>query len=270
MASLTPAQVRSYWKQGYVNQIPVLTPDEVRQFRARFDEVEAMQDAQAGGIWRDRNYQPWDRTPHPLEDWFIELATHPRVLDAVESILGPNLLVRNADVFTKEVISEETVSWHRDTAERGPLTDQLCTAWIGLTDSTAQNGAMEFLSGSHREELAHPLTTKESLSLSPKAVQELDQQRIRVNAQSAGHLSIHHFRTIHQSRDNWTDERRIAFVVRYMSPDVTPRVAECGIGLLARGRNTTNHFRIKGSFPVSWDVDSYLIRQRIGDLRDSS
>jgi len=258
MASLSSEQVSQYWKRGYINRVPVLTQDEVAQFRTEFDRVESEWDASHGGLWVDRAFQPWSRSPHPLEDWFIELAVHPRILDAVESIIGPDILVRNADIFTKNVGSEEEVDWHVDSAMDDPTVDGLVTAWIGLSESIEKNGAMRFAIGTHRDGVDRGKS--DSLVLEEAAIEEIEKGDLVYNEMPAGHLSMHHFRLVHGSSFNVTAQRRVGYVIRYMAPHVTQEAAEAGAGMLARGRDTANHFALKPNFPVSWDVDHELLQ----------
>lgn len=259
MSSLSAAQVRHYWDRGFVDRVPVLDADEVASFRAEFDRLEAAQNEAAGGLWVDRAYLTHLRRDHPFEDWFIELAIHPRVLDAVESVLGPDILVRNGDVFTREVGGEEGVRWHVDSARPGPVMDGMLTAWIGLTESTADNGALQFAVGTHRDGVERG--TPDDLALTPDQVATVEAGEVALSEMSPGHLSLHHIRTVHKSGLNHTQQRRVAYVVRYMTPHVPTDAAEAGIGMLARGRCPTRHFTLRPNFPVTWNVDRALKRR---------
>ena len=257
MASLSAQQISHYWRRGYVNNVPALTAAEVAHFRAEFDRVERQGDASHGGLWVDRAFRPWATKHHPLEDWFIELAVHPRVLDAVESIIGPDILVRNADIFLKNVGSEEEVDWHVDSAMQAPSVDGLVTAWIGLSESKESMGAMRFAVGTHRGSGLYK--SSDELNLNEAEIAEIEKGELVYNEMPAGNVSMHHFNLVHRSSFNVTDQRRVGFVVRYMAPNVTQEAAEAGAGMLARGRDTVNNFALKPNFPVSWDVDHELL-----------
>lgn len=248
MSNLSAAQVSHYWERGYVNRIPVLDADELASFRAEFDRLEAAQ----GPDWLDRDFRPWKHDSHPFEDWFIELATHPRILDAVESLLGPDLLVRNGDVFTREVGGFEGVLWHVDSSKEGPVMDGMLSAWIGLSDSTRANGAIEFAVGTHRDGVERGFN--DELGIDDEAVRGVEAGQTVFNEMEAGEMSLHHIRLIHRSQTNETDERRIGYVVRYMTPYVTVEAAEAGQGMLVRGRCPTRHFGLTPNFPISWGV----------------
>ena len=80
-----------------------------------------------------------------------ELARHPAVLDRVESILGPDLLVWMVELIVKQPHSDKILTMHQDLNYWGfDHADREVTAWIALTDVTVANGAMSFVRGSHR------------------------------------------------------------------------------------------------------------------------
>ena len=253
MTILSPERVAEYWDRGYVNRIPVLTPAEVAHFRAEFDRIEAEQDEAHGGLWIDRHFTPWKQRSHPFEDWFIELAVHPRILDAVEAILGPDILVRNGDVFTKDVGGEEGVRWHVDSAMDGQDVNGILTAWIGLSPSTIENGCIQFAVATHRD--PHTRGDIDSLALDHDEVKFVENRELAWNVMEPGELSLHHFHLAHRSLNNQTDVRRVGYVLRYMSPDITQETAQAGAAMLARGRDRTRKFSLKPNFPVTWDVD---------------
>jgi ectoine hydroxylase-related dioxygenase (phytanoyl-CoA dioxygenase family) len=95
---------------------------------------------------------------------------------------------------------------------------------------------------------------KFTLTLKPDAARHLNIEDTRDNTMSKGMMSLHHFRLAHRSGPNQTRARRIGFVIRFMSPDITQAVAESGSAVLVRGRNTTSHFTIKERFPMTWTM----------------
>lgn len=257
MSSLHEAQVQQYWDRGYANRIPVLAADEVLAFRSEFDRLEQAQNQVHGGLWTERAFRPWKQSHHPFEDWFIELAIHPAVLDAVESVLGPDILVRNGDVFTRDVGGQEGVTWHVDSSRPGPEMDGMLSAWIGLSASSADNGALEFAVGSHRDGVTRG--TADDLGLTPDQVQSVEAGEVALNEMEPGQMSLHHIRLAHRSKTNQTQDRRVAYVVRYMTPSVSAESAEAGMAMLARGRCPTRHFSLRANFPVSWGLDRALL-----------
>jgi non-heme Fe2+,alpha-ketoglutarate-dependent halogenase len=251
-APITPDQLEHYWREGYLSGIRAFSPEEAASYLERLEAIERAQLDRLGGTWWPRDYRPWEQADHPLADWLHELAHHPGVLDAVAAVLGPNVLIRNADLFVKEPSLRRGIGWHQDTAEKGPDADCLLTAWIGLTESTEANGCLQFSAGSHRLDLPDGPTDKHTLTLKPTAVAALAPQATVSNLMEPGMMSMHHFRTVHRSGPNATDRRRVGFVVRFMSPAISQATAESGQATLVRGTDSHGHFALKPRFPMTW------------------
>lgn len=253
-ATLSDEQVEQFWTNGFVSPVPVLTADEAAHYLAWLERIEAEQVEACGGTWDTRDYRPGRDTDHPMKPWLHELAHHPRILDAVSSILGPDVLVRNGDVFIKNPGVRRGIREHRDTAMLGDVTDHLVNIWVGLTPSTPQNGGLWFYRGSHRLDLADGPKDRFTLTLTPGAIGELDKGTVFHNVLEPGQASMHHFSTIHASGPNMTRERRVAFVGRYMSPHCTQEIAECGQAKLMRGTDTVGNFQLTDDFPMTWTM----------------
>ncbi|MCP4815249.1 MAG: hypothetical protein GY888_22290, partial [Planctomycetaceae bacterium] len=161
---LTQEQVDTFWKQGFITGIPILTPDQTRIARRKFEALEAEEQAKAGERWTDPDYTPWNQLNHPIQRWCRAMSTHPRVLAAVAAILGPDLLIRNADVFIKEPGTSRRINWHVDCTAPIETARLMVTAWFGLTASTLENGCVDFIPGSHRDPLPNSASDKHNLT----------------------------------------------------------------------------------------------------------
>ena len=132
---LTEAERRQYADDGIVFPIRVLSPDEAQRFRAACDELEN----RLGGKPRTVDV----RQMHLHLPWAYELATHPRVLDAVEDVLGPDLLIWATELFAKHPGDEAVaIGWHQDRPYMGFEAGATTSAWIALADSVPANGCM--------------------------------------------------------------------------------------------------------------------------------
>ena len=134
-ASLSPAQVAQYQRDGYLFPVDCLTPEEVRHYRTR---LEAFEREQGGTFGRLPNLVR--SKSHLLFTWMDELVRHKKVLDAVESMIGPNILIYHLTSWLKEPKDPSHVSWHQDGTYFGLEPAEQITAWIALTDSTPGNG----------------------------------------------------------------------------------------------------------------------------------
>ena len=229
---LDDAQRRAYRMQGIVYPIRVLDAKEVQRFRAHCDELET----QLGGEPRTIEV----RQMHLHFRWAYELATHPRVLDAVEDLLGPNVLVWATELFAKHPHQEAiSIGFHRDRPYMG-FDDgaEVLTGWIALTESTLANGCMLAVPGPDRCE-GDP-------SEWPK-INTLDSESIPSDftpvVLEAGEMSLHDVDIPHGSTVNGSLRKRTGFVVRYVTSAAQP---QCGRppAILARGRDEGDFFQM--------------------------
>jgi len=241
--TLEPDQFDSYWRDGFVFPIRVLSEADALRYRRALEDIEA--------AWSDADL------PAPLSHYLrvnaqcvlplaTELAMHAAVLDAVESILGPDLLIWSAEFFVKESRSGHVVSMHQDLTYwgLGETSDQV-TAWIALSPSTVRSGCMDFVRGSHRSPiLPHNDTFADANMLSrgqeiAVEVSEADKTSIVLEP---GQMSLHHGLTIHGSGPNRSRDRRIGFAIRYLSPKAKQKVADRDYAIVARGVDSSGHF----------------------------
>jgi ectoine hydroxylase-related dioxygenase (phytanoyl-CoA dioxygenase family) len=244
-----------FLEEGFATGLSGIGAAEARRFRERLETIIR---ANGGRAWRDRGCPP-SRTVHPLREWMDELAHHPAIADAVATVLGDDLLLRNHDIVVR---GKRTLfgppTWHRDSKFDGPRVDRMLTAWIALTPATKLNGCMRFVPRSHR--LApEPLRAWNLIGrLRARTDRELrNVGRVPFGVQvwnvlDEGQMSLHHPRTIHGSGSNVTGRDRIAFVMRFMADDVDPEVAEAGEALLVRGRHRNPRIRLLDGAPMQW------------------
>ena len=142
---LKPSSTEQYVEKGYYHPIDALTREEATVCLAHLERYESKIGQPIDGKYRHK--------PHLLFPWLHDLISHPRVLDAVEDVLGPNILCWGSSFFIKEPEDPGYVSWHQDATYWGLDQPDVCTAWIALTPSTRANGCMRVASGSHGKQL---------------------------------------------------------------------------------------------------------------------
>ncbi len=237
------ASADAYWRDGYLFPIRVLSEQEAGVCRRELEDMEAE--------WLDAGLPKplalYKRVnAHCVMPFAARLALHPAVLDAVEAILGPDILVWSAEYFIKEPRTEHIVSMHQDLTYWGlGATPDQVTAWIALSPSTVESGCMDFVRGSHENPiLPHNDTFSETNLLSRGqeiAVDVAEADKTRIELQP-GEMSLHHGLTIHGSGQNRSTDRRIGFAVRYVNPNARQQVAERDYAMLARGVDRSGHF----------------------------
>ena len=233
--ALSAAQIDQYWQDGFLFPLDVMSPAEAGQWRA---QLEGMEQAW-GDVKLPRALNTYKRdNSQCVMPFAYQMATLPGVLDIVEGILGPNILIYAAEFFIKEPNSPQIVSMHQDLTYWGlGATENLVTAWIALSPATTESGCMQFATGSHKNPiLPHHdsyadnnrfhVVRKYRLTLLTKIAQILS-QLARCPASRADHPWL---------RPEQLADRRIGFVVRYINPDVMQEVAETDYAMIVRGQ----------------------------------
>lgn len=231
--SLTPNQVTAYEQHGYLSPLDILSPDEATCHRAEIERIEATTDL-------PRSPSEYLRmNAHLTMDVSLNAARDSRVLDAVESVLGPDLLLWSCEYFVKEANSRQIVSWHQDLTYWGMNgSDHEVTAWLALSPATVRSGCMKFVPGSHKESLIPHNDTfagDNLLSRGQEIAVDVDEEDAIHAELQPGQMSLHHGRMFHGSGPNMSDDRRIGFVMRFIRPD-TPSVGK-DYAMLMRGED---------------------------------
>jgi non-haem Fe2+, alpha-ketoglutarate-dependent halogenase len=239
---LSAEQIREYQQDGLVFPIPVLSTAEIATARAALEHLAASLGGHAE-IARLRHLQLFHR-------WVQDLVLHPRVLDAVEDVLGPDILVHSSTVFWKRPHDPACVSWHQDGFYFGLSELNYVSAWLALTDSSADNGCMRVVRGSHCSGIvSHNRTsiTPENFVSLEIACRVKESEATDVTLQP-GEMSLHHVAVVHGSNPNASDRPRIGFAVRYVSPRVRQQLDHYPL-ILARGEDRFGHYRILEELP---------------------
>jgi chlorinating enzyme len=183
-------------------------------------------------------------------------AHDPRILDAVESILGPDLMLWSCEYFIKEARTAKVVSWHQDLTYWGMgETDHEVTAWVALSLATPESGCMRFVPGSHKQPIVNHTDTfadDNLLSRGQEIAVEVDENDAIAAALLPGQMSLHHGRIFHASGPNVSNDRRIGFVMRFIRPDTPATGTGRDYAMLVRGcdraRNRVNVAPPPGNF----------------------
>ena len=236
MAGLSQEAVRQYQREGFVSPVRVMSAAEAGGYRRKLEEIEASGRLPAGAL----------RTKcHLLLTWIDEIVRHPGVLDAVESIVGPDILVWGTSFFIKEPHNKSFVSWHQDLTYWGLEPADIVTAWIALSESTSENGAMRVIPATHTMEVVPHNDTFASdnlLSRGQEISVEVDESKAVVLALQPGEMSLHHVKLIHGSEPNPSPKRRIGLAVRYIPTHGRQTAGARDSATLVRGRDSFGHF----------------------------
>ena len=236
MKSLTEAAVRQYQEQGYLSPIRVMSADQAGTLRRQLEDFEAGAGVLSGKL-RQKS--------HLLFTWLNDLIRQDAILDAVEDIIGPDILCWGSSFFIKETRNPGFVSWHQDSTYWGLDPADVITAWIAFSDSTPENGAMEVIPATHKmDQIPHNDTFRPEnlLSRGQEIMVDVDPAQAVTLDLKAGEMSLHHVRLIHGSAPNPSDKRRIGFAIRYIPTYVRQIAGTHDSATLVRGVDRHGNF----------------------------
>jgi ectoine hydroxylase-related dioxygenase (phytanoyl-CoA dioxygenase family) len=246
--SASAADFKHYRETGYVWPLRAFSPAEAAAALGRFmAHWNGQGDRIDGTLPRERIWTTIDT--HLALPWVCALAMHPAVLDAVERVLGPDVLVWNTHWFPKFPRDRSYVSWHQDAAYWGLRPPLVTTAWIALSPSTIDNGCLQVLPGSHLGDLMPQNETyapDNMLSRGQEIAVEIDLSKTASLELEPGQFSLHHIGIAHGSGPNTSDTPRIGLAVRYIAPQVEQSGPQRDLAVLARGSDRYGHFDLVG------------------------
>src|SRR5262245_40978059 len=239
MSTLLAPAIDQYRRDGFYFPIRVMSGEEAGECRARLEGAERDLGGPLRGTYRIK--------PHLLFTWLAELVRRPAVLDAVEDVIGPDILCWNTSFFTKEASSAGYVSWHQDATYWGLSEPDVVTAWVAFTESTPRNGNMQVIPGSHRTPVSHVDTFHPDnlLSRGQEVAVEVDEREAADIILAPGEMSLHHVLIVHGSRPNSSADRRIGFAVRYIPTRVRQTAGPRDSATLVRGEDRYGHFDLE-------------------------
>ncbi|MEM8595322.1 MAG: phytanoyl-CoA dioxygenase family protein [Pseudomonadota bacterium] len=226
----------AYARDGFLCPLPVFGAEETARHRAMLEDYEGGH--RARGLPHDMEQYKRINSHIVMREAAV-LALDPRVLDPVESILGPDILLWSAEFIVKEARTDKVIAWHQDLTYWGmDGSDHEVTAWIALSPASVEAGCMRFVPGSHRGGLVAHEDRDDPANLLSRG-QELavvvDDAEAVSAALAPGQMSLHHGRIFHASGPNVTDDRRIGLVIRYITPETPSMGQGRDYAMLARG-----------------------------------
>jgi ectoine hydroxylase-related dioxygenase (phytanoyl-CoA dioxygenase family) len=250
---LTGPQIAQYERDGYLFPLSALSDAEVSELQGQLDSFRQ----RIGGKIAGR----YNQKPHLLMPWVNRLVRHPRILDAVQDLLGPNIMCWGAQFFAKDAGDPGYVSWHQDGNYWGLSSPDVVTAWVALTPSTVEAGCMNVVPGTHRQRVEHVDTFAEDnlLSRGQEIAVKVDPSQVVPLELAPGQMSLHHVMIFHGSEPNRANHPRVGFAIRYMPPHVHQTKGERDSALLVRGVDPHHHFEHEQD-PVA-DFDQAALAQ---------
>ena len=240
---------KDYDRDGYVSGVPILSSEEAASHRKRLEDAES----QAGSMHYQSNV-------HTILTSAAELTKHPRVLDVVETMIGPNILLHNSTFIIKEPHTPSHVSWHQDLTFWGLSHDDQVSMWLAFSPASEESGCMRMIPGSHKTGVyKHEATDDESnVLLQGQTIQGVDESRSVMAPLASGEASFHHGWTLHASMPNNSDDRRIGLNVQYLATHVRQTKHDLDTAILVRGVDDYHNF--KSAKFATTDLDPVAVK----------
>ena len=253
---LTEEQVEFFHENGYLAGMRVLNDAQIDSLRAELEQM--MNPAHPGRVLFHEYHSNESTDPnrvlfHALGAWrvmpgFHDLLWNPAFLVPASQLLGGAVRFWHDQLFCKPARHGGAVAWHQDYSywtRTTPLAHLTC--WIGLDDSTRENGCLNYVPGSHKwPDLAKPVLTGEMEAIRETLPQELKDKFAPVAVElKKGEASFHHARTMHGSGPNTTENARRATVINVIRDGVMSNTNEPlleGVPPIAAGKKLGGRF----------------------------
>lgn len=237
-AMLNEEQIARFDEEGYITPLRAVSREHAHEFRERLEMLETQLGREAEGFLKIK--------AHLASPWMTDLARHPRIVDAVEALIGPDILLTGSSFFAKNAHDPRFVSWHQDAAYFGLSENAQVTAWVAFTASNPDSGCVRVLPGSHRgDNMRHEeRISAQNLLARGQTIVDIDENLAVDMVLEPGEFSIHHVKTAHSSNANNSDDRRIGLAFFYMPTRVASLRGRRG-AMLVRGVDEYKH----------WDAD---------------
>ena len=233
-AAIAKSLAREYWANGFIDGISLLNANEVAQHRGHLEKAERV-------LGHSLHYV---NKVHTVLRSAYELATAPTLVNQVEEILGPDILLYDVTYIIKEPGSPKFVSFHQDLAYWGFDGTEQVSAWLALSPATPESGCMRMIPGSHQQGLKEQVIGEDPdnvLHLS-QTIEDVNEDDAVFSTLNPGEFSLHHGWTIHSSGPNCSTDRRIGLNIQYISPRLKQTKSDSDSAMLIRGNDPFGHF----------------------------
>jgi non-haem Fe2+, alpha-ketoglutarate-dependent halogenase len=266
MKCLTDAAYRQYREDGFTFPVRVMPANEAAWYRAEVERTTGATPDPAKALQGTISFKV---KPYLLFEWAAKLVRHPVILDAVEDLVGPDIMVFHTTMWWKKPGTLNRVPWHQDGTYFGLDPFEHVTAWVALSPSNLDTGCVRILPRTHRDgQFPHRDVKDGNLMLSrgQTVALDVDPSRAVPIVLSPGEISLHHTMAIHSSDPNTGTDDRIGIGISY----IPTRVRHVGpvrlTASLVRGEDRYGHFDLEPA-PVADLHPDAVAAHRLSDAR---
>lgn len=253
---LSDRQVEKFHNDGFLSPINVFSINEASELKDKLEDAEK--------IWPEAFSASARNNAHLNFEFLDSIVHNKNLLDAVEDILGPNILAYASTLFIKEPRDPGFVSWHQDGKYMGLSENIGITAWVALSEANGESGCMSMIPGSHEKMLAHKDTFgKDNILTRGQEVQNVDAGKAVETPLRPGQASFHCPTVIHGSQPNRSEHRRIGFAIQTYIPTNVKSIHGRASAQLVRGIDTFGHFDLLQRPKMDMEEAQVTTRDRV-------
>ena len=249
MKALTSQQLRAYRADGYLFPLPALDAQEAADALAALKRTEA-----ALGSPLNNGEMKWRGATHIYLKWANDLVRHPRILDIVEDVIGPDILVYWSTFFIKDPGTPAFTAWHQDATYFGLDPLEHVTALVALSDASREAGCMDVVTQHGKPRQYHHEAKRLEHSINgagQEIVEPVDEKDVVAMELRAGQCSLHHTLCLHRSAPNRASHRRVGFGISYIPAHCRLTGSHRIYAQLVRGKDACGHFDLLPERPAA-------------------
>ena len=235
--ALTDEQIRAWENDGCIFPIRAVDPAEAEANYRRFLALEEEIGEEPQNRFKIKAHLPFP--------WMWDIIRNDTILDAVEDLIGPNILCWGSSFFTKQANDPRFVSWHQDSTYYGLSERATLNVWYAFSPSNVESGCMRFLPGTHQKGQMHHEETfgKDNLLMKGQTIRDIDESQAVDVVLQPGEFSIHHESVVHGSGPNSAAHPRIGLSIHYIAPHVRQLQLKEASATLVRGEDPDGYWR---------------------------
>lgn len=234
---LTEEQISAWDTDGCIFPFRAVGADEADANLNRFLALEEEIGAEPQSRFKIKAHLPFP--------WMWDIIRNDNILDAVEDLIGPNILCWGSSFFCKQANDPRFVSWHQDSTYYGLSERATITVWYAFSQSNVTSGCMRFIPGTHNVgQIDHEeMGGENNLLMRGQTIHDVDENRAVDVELQPGEFSIHHEAVVHGSGANPSPNPRIGLSIHYIAPHVHQlKLKDVASASLVRGEDTHGHW----------------------------
>ena len=250
MIRLDSRQINTFQRDGFLTGLPLLSAEACTQFMHHADKFTQH--------YPEDVHWAFDIKANLLFDWVYEIGVTPALLDVIEDLIGPDILLTNSIFRIKPPGSETRYGWHQDAA-RIQVEPPFILAYLAISEATSENGCLRVIPGSHVAVEPFRLISYACERKVARTIDVDESQAVDLTLKQ-GEVALFHCNTVHGSGKNFSGRPRFGLINDY-TPAGARQSTGTGSGQVVRGRNSGGGFATE-KIPVGAFTEDNILSRR--------